>query len=114
MANILADRKKGVTSFYANNYFVQFGILYFLGEITDIKMRSYLGVNDEYDLFVGPEFFDFTKFRPAWLKNYSDNLLDKIAQNEHIRPHIIEVLKERIKNTRDKEYFEIFMNHFVL
>lgn len=59
--------------------------LYFLGELTDPKMKDYIGINDENDLFVNTEAFDYNKFRPV--KNYRDDLLEKIAQNEYIRPH---------------------------
>jgi hypothetical protein len=89
------------------------GIWYFLGELTDPKMKDYVGIKDEYDFFVSPQSFDYDKFRPIWLKNYREHLLEKIAQNEYMRPHVIEVLKERIKNSNDKKYLEIFMNHFV-
>ena len=81
--------------------------------MTNPKMKHFLGVNDEYDLFVDPEAFDYNRFRPVWLKNYSNDLLERIAVNEHIRLHVIEVLKERIKNTNDKKYLEIFIKHFV-
>ncbi|SMF20813.1 NAD-dependent protein deacetylases, SIR2 family [Paenibacillus barengoltzii] len=110
---VLEDRKRNLIKLSGNNdYFVQFGILYFLGELTDIRMKDYRGVDDEYDMFVSPESFDFTKFRPSWLKNYDDVLLGKIAQNEHMRPHVIDMLKERIKNTKDRRYIEIFLDYF--
>lgn len=105
--------RKGVISFYANNYFVEFGIMYFLGELTDPKMRDYHGLDDEYDLFIDPEQFDYSKFRPTWLKHYRVNLLEKISQNEYMRPHVISDLKERINNTNDKKYLEIYMKCFM-
>lgn len=113
ISKILADKKHGITAGYADNYVVKFGIWYFLGELTDSRMKDYMGINDEYDLFVDPEAFDYDKFSPSWLKNYSEELLKKIAENEHMRPHIIEVLKERIKNTKDKKYLDIFMECFL-
>lgn len=111
--NIFLDRKKGITSLWANDYVVQLGIWYFIGELTDPKMKNYIGIDDEYDLFVSPESFDYNNLRPVWLKKYSDGLLEKIAEDEYIRPHVVEVLKERIKNTNDKKYLEIFMKHFL-
>ena len=113
MSRIIEDRMKGIIVGYADNYFVQFGIWYFLRELTDPTMKDYLGVYDEYDLFVAPEAFEYDKFRPAWLKGYRDEFLEQIAENEHMRPPVIEVLKERIKNTNDKRYLEIFIKHFV-
>lgn len=112
-SKILADKSNGVITGYAENYFVQFGIWYFLGELTDPKMNDYLGFDEEYDMFVNPEAFDYKKFRPIWLKKYHDELLKKIAENEYMRPHIIEILKERIKNTNDKNYIDIFIDYFI-
>lgn len=112
-SKILADKEKGIVVGYADNYFVTFGIWYFFGKLANPKMKDYLGVNDEYDLFVDPEAFDYKKLSPAWLKKYSDELLKKIVENETMRPHIIEVLKERMKTTNDKQYFEIFMKCFI-
>lgn len=113
MSEILEDRKKNTVAIYADNYVVKLGIWFFLGKLTDPKMKDYLGIIDEYDLFVDPETFDYKKFRPVWLKKYNDELLEKIAENEYMRPHVVEVLKERIENTNDKKYLEIFMKHFV-
>lgn len=113
MSNILNDRKNGITALYSDDYVVKFGIWYFLGELTDSRLKDYIGVNDEYDLFVDPEAFDYDKLSPSWLKNYSDELLEKIADNKYMRSHIIEVLKERIKNTKDKKYLEVLMKHFL-
>lgn len=62
-------------------------------ELIDSRMKDYLGIDDEYELFVDPESFDYDKFNPSWLKNYSDDLLEKMAENEHMRPHIIKVLR---------------------
>ncbi|MGU3472842.1 SIR2 family protein [Paenibacillus sp. D51F] len=113
MSNTLTERKNGVISVYGNNYVPTFGVWYFLGDFRDPKMKNFIGFNDEYDLFVEPESFDYNKFKPIWLKQYSEVVLKNMAENEHIRPHLIEVLKERIKNTNDKNYLEIFMKHFV-
>ncbi|MGE6717530.1 SIR2 family protein [Peribacillus frigoritolerans] len=113
MSTILEDRRKGVKQIYSDNYAVKFGIWYFLGELTDLRMKNYLGVIDEYDFFVDPQMFDYEKFRPVWLKNYHDKLLEKIINNEDMRPYVIEILKERIKNTNDKKYLEIFIENFV-
>ncbi|URT72720.1 SIR2 family protein [Cytobacillus firmus] len=113
MSTILDDRRKGIKQIYSDNYAVKFGIWYFLGELTDLRMKDYLGVIDEYDFFVDPEVFDYEKFRPIWLKNYGDKLLEKIIKNEYMRPQVIEILKERIKNTNDKKYLEIFIKHIV-
>ncbi|NRS46428.1 SIR2 family protein [Brevibacillus sp. HB2.2] len=111
--NILADIENGVTSFYSEDYFVMFGSLYFLGYLTGINMENYLGLYDEYDFFVDPMSFNFTKFRLKWLKDYSEEVLERIAENESIRIPIVKMLKERIKDTNDKEYLEIFMKYFV-
>lgn len=113
MAKILADRNSGITELYSGNYAVKFGIYYFLGELTDSRMKNYLNIDDEYDLFVGPESYDYEKLNLSWLKHYSDEVLQKMAENKYMRPHIINALKERIKNTKDKKYFEIFMEHFL-
>ncbi len=107
-SDILADKEKGVIVGYADNYFVTFGIWYFLGKFTNPKMKDYLGVNEEYDMFVDPDNFDYKKLSPAWLKSYSDKLLKKMVENETMRTHIVEVLKERMQNSNDKKYFEIF------
>lgn len=113
MSKLLNDRKNGITALYSDNYVVKFGIWYFLGELSDSRLKDYIGVNDEYDLFVDPEAFDYDKFSPSWLKKYSDELLEKIADNKYMRSNIIEVLKERIKNTKDKKYLEVLMKHFL-
>jgi NAD-dependent SIR2 family protein deacetylase len=109
----ISDRKNGIIKGYANNYALQFGIQYFLGGLRDLEMKEYMGVDDEFDMFVNPETFDFEKFRPSWLKTYGERLLIKIAENNQMRNHIIEILKERITNTKDKRYLEIFLKYFI-
>ncbi|WP_404328081.1 hypothetical protein [Mesobacillus maritimus] len=107
------QKEKGIQSFTSNNYMSTFGVWYFLKEINNSKMKGFIGINDEYDFFVDPENFDYQKFIPSSLKNYNDKLLSEIAGNKHLNHHVIEVLKERIKNTNDKRYLEILMNHFI-
>lgn len=114
MSNVLRDRAKKVKVIYANDYVLDFGIWYFIDELSDKRMMDYIGIDDEYDLFIDPEHFDYSKFKATWLKKYPDDLLEKIARNSFMHPHVIEVLKERIINSKDKKYIEIFIKHFIL
>ncbi|WP_028594645.1 SIR2 family protein [Paenibacillus assamensis] len=107
------EREEGVISDGVNiYYFPVFGIWYFLGELNDLRMKNYRGLNEEYDMFLEPESFDYNSFEPRWLKTYSDKLLEKMSQNKFMRPHIVENLKECILNTNDKNYIEIFLRYF--
>ncbi|MEH7077989.1 hypothetical protein V7101_05045 [Bacillus velezensis] len=110
-ANYIVE--KGIQTFSSNDYMSTFGLWYFLEEINNSKMEEFIGMDDQYDFFVDPENFDYKKFIPSWLKNYNDKLLGKIAGNKHMKHHVIEVLKERVKNSNDKRYLEILMNHFI-
>lgn len=49
---------------------------------------------DEYDMFIVPKGFDYSKFDPAWLKHYTDALLTKIAENKYMRDNIVQILKK--------------------
>uniref|UniRef100_UPI0032B08E18 SIR2-like domain-containing protein n=1 Tax=Bacillus subtilis TaxID=1423 RepID=UPI0032B08E18 len=111
--NYIVEKEKGIQTFSSNDYMSTFGIWYFLEEINNSKMEEFIGMDDQYDFFVDPENFDYKKFIPSWLKNYNDKLLGKIAGNKHMKHHVIEVLKERVKNSNDKRYLEILMNYFI-
>ncbi|WP_421535929.1 SIR2 family protein [Priestia sp. D3YE.R1] len=113
MAAIHEKQIKAINSNYENDYQVILGRCFFLGKLTDTRMRDYVGFIDEYDFFVSPESFDYKKFKPVWLKRYNEGLLQRIAQNQYMQPRIIEILKERIKNTNDKKYLHIFMKYFL-
>ncbi|MEH7176214.1 SIR2 family protein [Priestia megaterium] len=113
MTEIRESQRNGVKSTYGDKLEVQLGIWFFLGELTDTRMRDYVGLIDEYDFFVNPKSFDYEKFNPIWLKRYSNSLIEDISKNEDMRPHVIEILKERIKHTNDKEYLNIFITHFI-
>lgn len=100
-------------SYPPNRYINQCGVWYFLNEISSSKMREYTGIEAQYDFFVDPENFNYDEFIPSWLKTYPNHLLEKISTNEHMRNHLIEILKERIKFSNDKHYYEIFVEYFV-
>lgn len=100
-------------SFPGDTYLIQFGIWYFSNEISSSKMKEYVGIEQEYDFFVDPKNFNYSEFIPSWLKKYSESLLEKISTNEYMRTPLIEVLKERIKFSNDKRYYEIFIKYFV-
>ncbi|WP_079708736.1 hypothetical protein [Paraliobacillus ryukyuensis] len=109
----IVEKEKGIQSFSPTDYLRTFGIWYFLKEITNDKMKEFIGINDEYDFFVDPENFDYKKFIPSWLKNYNEKLLSEIDGNKYMKNQVIEILKERINNSNDKRYLEILMNHFI-
>ena len=113
MTKIRESQRNGVKLDRINKLEVQLGIWFFRGELTDTRMRDYVGLVDEYDFFVNPKSFDYEKFNPIWLKRYNDGLIEAISKNEDMRPHIIKILKERIKNTNDEEYLNIFIKHFI-
>ncbi len=112
LSTIKEDREKGIVG-YVDNYVIEFGVQYFLGEIKNSKMKCFIGVDDEYDLFVDPEGYDYKKLKPVWLKKYNDELLDRMAKNEHMSRHIVTVLKERIEKSNDKKYIDILIKHFI-
>jgi len=109
---IKSDREKGIYRGYADNYIVEFAILYFLGELKNPKMKDYVGIDDEYDLFVNPEGYNYEKLKPNWLKSFSGDVLEKMSKNEHMHSHIIEILKERISDSKDKQYTDILIKYY--
>lgn len=113
LIKIKDDRSKGITYWYTDNYVAMFAISYFLGEIKSDKMKTFIGIDDEYDLFVDPENFDYSKLKPVWLKHYSDPILDDMSKNTVMHSNIVNILKERINNTSDKRYVEILLKHFI-
>jgi hypothetical protein len=113
LSTINEDREKGKIVSYTNNYIIEFGIKYFFGEIKNDKMKSFVGVDEEYDLFIDPESYDFKKFKPVWLKKYSDELLDRMSENECMSSNIVKILKERVENSNDKKYIDILIKHFI-
>ncbi|MGG5180999.1 SIR2 family protein [Bacillus sp. MM09(2025)] len=108
----IAEKKTGI-HFSNTDYMGTLGVLYFLGELNNLEIEEYVGIDDKYDFFVKPENFDYKRFIPAWLKNFNGRLLDEIARNKHMKDHVIQILKERVKNTNDKRYLEILMNYFI-
>lgn len=113
LIKIKDDRSKGITYWYTDNYVAVFAISYFLDEIKSDKMKTFIGIDDEYDLFVDPENFDYSKFKPVWLKHYSDSILDEMSKNTVMHSNIVSILKERINNTSDKRYVDILLKHFI-
>ncbi|ARD47987.1 SIR2 family protein [Sporosarcina sp. P33] len=109
----ISSQEIKLKSFPSNSYITQFAIWYFMDELTSSKMREYIGIEPEYDFFIDPQNFDYDEFIPSWLKTYSKPLLEKISANEHMKDHLIEILKDRIKFSNDKRYFEIFVEYFM-
>ena len=109
----ISSQEIKLKSFPSNSYITQFAIWYFMDELTSSKMREYIGIEPEYDFFIDPQNFDYDEFIPSWLKTYSKPLLVKISANEHMKDHLIEILKDRIKFSNDKRYFEIFVEYFM-
>lgn len=50
-----------------------------------------MGIINEYDFF-GSSTFGYANFCPAWLNDYSDGLIDKIAENNYMHIHLIEII----------------------
>lgn len=114
MENKKRERERGVISLDCGTV-TSLAICFFLGKLRDPTMKRFVGVVDEYDMFVEPESFDFeNKFNPAWLKTYNNGLLHEIATNKHMRPHVLAALKEKVMKTNDKEYARIVLDHFLL
>lgn len=110
---LLVEKEMGVHVLKSKNYLITIGILFFLKKLNNPKIKEFEGINNQFDFFVNPENFDYNNFIPSWLKNYSKGLLNQISKNEHMKHQIIEILKERVKNSNDKRYLEILINHFV-
>jgi len=83
-----------------------------MGKLMIDKLKEYKGVVDEYDMFIEPDTFDYTKFEPEWLKRYSDELLTKISENDYMRNKILEVLKEKLLGSKDNECLNIVLRYF--
>jgi hypothetical protein len=113
LSAIEKDLAKGSHSVYRDNYVAVIAIGYFDGKFKSDKIKSFIGIDDEYDLFVDPEHFNYDKFKPVWLKRYYDVLLDKMSKNDHMKTNIVKILKERIESTNDKAYVNIFLKHFI-
>jgi hypothetical protein len=113
LKKIKEDRIKGIIYGDTDSYVAQFAIRYFLGEIKSDKMKTFIGIDDEYDLFVDPEGFDYSKLKPVWLKRYSGPLLDDMSKNNVMHSNIVSILKERINNTSDKRYVDVLLKHFI-
>ncbi len=111
--DIKKNNEKGISVMYADNYLVEFASQFFMGELECEKLKDFKGVIAEYDMFIDPENFDYSKFDTVWLKRYSDDLLDKMSKNRHMRNNIIKILKERLTDTKDNTYFKILLKHFV-
>lgn len=86
---------------------------YFMGKVKIEKPKEYTGIVDEYDMFVEPESFDYSKFKPEWLKSYPEELLNKISENNHMRKNILAALKEKLVDSKDHVYMNILLRYFV-
>lgn len=113
ISDIKIDKEKGTVHHYADNYLLEFAAQYFMGEIKSEKLKEFKGVVDEYDMFIDPEGFDYSKFDPVWLKYYSDETIQKMAENENMRIKIVNILKDRLANSKDHLYLNILLKHFV-
>lgn len=110
---IKTNKAKGIITGYGDDFPLTVAIWKYLGYVDNPKLLDYLGIIDEYDMFVNPESFDFDKFKPRWVKKYSINLLDKISKDERIKDKILNQLIERIKMTHDKRYIDIVFEFFI-
>lgn len=113
ISDIKNDKEKGIVHYYADNYLLEFAAQYFMGEIKSEKLKEFKGVVDEYDLFIDPEGFDYSKFDPVWLKHYSDETIQKMAENENMRINIVNILKDKLAGSKDHLYLNILLKHFV-
>ncbi|MBM7614170.1 SIR2 family protein [Alkaliphilus hydrothermalis] len=113
ISEINSNKEKGVTVLKTGDYLVEFASQFFMGELKNEELNEYKGVVDEYDMFIDPNCFDYSKFDPVWLKRYSDELLMKISENKHMRNNILKILKERIVYSKDHMYLSILLKHFV-
>lgn len=113
ISDIKNDKEKRMVHHYADNYLVEFAAQYFMGEIKNEKLKEFKGVADEYDMFIDPECFDYSKFDPVWLKHYSDKTIQKMAENENMRINIVNILKDKLADSKDHLYLKILLKHFV-
>jgi hypothetical protein len=97
----------------SQNYVGEIAALYFIGEIKSERFLSLLGMDDEYDFFVDPLHFDYTKFKVVWLRMYSHNLLIKISNNEKMKQNIVPMLKNKILSSSNNQYTEILIKYFI-
>ena len=106
------EKEEGITIMAREDYLVEIAKWYFMGKLMIDKLKEYKGVVDEYDMFIEPDTFDYTKFEPEWLKRYSDELLTKISENDYMRNKILEVLKEKLLGSKDNECLNIVLRYF--
>lgn len=75
---------------------VNIGGLCFLGLLTKSNYAKFQGVNDEFDFLFQYQDFDFGKFNPEWLIDFSDKLIEKIASKKTVRRKIQKVVNKSI------------------
>lgn len=96
-----------------NEYLIDIARQFFMGNFKNDKLKDYTGIVDEYDMFVDPNSFDYSKFKLYWLKKYPDELLMKISENKYMHDSISKCIKQNADNLKDARYISILCKYFL-
>lgn len=113
MSQINSYEKRGMSISIGEDYLVSIASWFFMGEINNEKFKEFKGIVDEYDMFIEPNTFDYSKFKPWWLKNYPEKLIKKMVENSHMREKILKILKKSLMDSKDRTYLKILLKHFI-
>lgn len=81
---------------------VEIGLLYYLKRFKDDRVKEYIGLSDEFDFFVNPTDFDYTKFSFKWLEYYTEGLIIDLLNDENILRGISAELKMYLINNNNR------------
>jgi len=96
-----------------NEYLIDIARQFFMGNFKNDKLKDYTGIVDEYDMFVDPNSFDYSKFKLYWLKKYPDELFMKIYENKYMHDSISKCIKQNADNLKDARYISILCKYFL-
>ncbi len=100
----IENKSRGVYAVSARKVEIsaEIGLLYYLKRFNDDRVKDYIGLSDEFDFFVNPMNFDYTKFSFKWLEYYTDGLIIDLLNDENILRSISEELKKYLINNSNR------------
>ena len=70
--------------------------------------KKYATISDEYDFLLNIDAFEYEKFKIDWLYSYSDDLINKIKDNEKQREIVITAICSNGLNCKKEEQDKLF------
>ncbi|MDD3362622.1 MAG: hypothetical protein PHW34_13205 [Hespellia sp.] len=120
-ANILKERQENSDSKITKNTFLsedqkiaEVAAYMFMKEMPYEFTKSYNSISDEYDFLLNPNDFDSKKLEIEWIFSYSNDLINKIRDNENQRKMILTAINNKGLSYEKEKMARLFQIYIML